>query len=271
TTVLAAMVGAGGPADGREPVVVTAPRVSVGGTVVDELGRALPAVRVVRVLPDDFRSRFAHVLDFSREVRREASADAGGRFLLDPVEAVEGALLRAHYDGYVPETLPVPAGDAGELRFVLRRATQVDGALGGIVFDHRGRPAEGAHVALGRAGTTTAEDGRFALPLEDAGPARTLRAMLRGHRPAERRLDAELPAFVTLELGPPPLRITGRVLDHRGEPLAGARVFVRDPEPFGVLSGGAASVEGFLGGGATSEELRARLQAGEAPEVVFGE
>jgi RNA polymerase sigma-70 factor (ECF subfamily) len=248
------------------PVIVVAPAHAIAGTVFDAEGRPLAGSRVARILPADLRARVGVRLDLSETRSRETRTDSAGRFEFDRLGAVEGAVLRATADGHVPAEVPLPDGEDREVRLVLGRPDPVAGALLGVVYAFDGSPAAECHVSIGRASTQTDADGHFALQLADAAHATTLRAVKRGTQPAERRFDAsELTPdsggtpFVTLTLGPPPLRIAGTVVDAGGQPLAGVQVWAMDPTPIGRLHGSAAAVEAYLGGGLTMEEMRARF------------
>jgi hypothetical protein len=79
---------------------------------------------------------------------------------------------------------------------------------------------------------------------------------------------------VLLHLGPPPLAIEGRVIDARGEPAAGIKVWAVDPTLFGVVDEVPAHVEGMLSGAATRsdiEKLLADVGEGADPDTTLAE
>lgn len=256
------------------PVIVVSPAQAIAGTVFDAEGRPIADSLVTRILPPDLRAHVGVRLDLSETRSRETRTDRAGHFEFDSLGAVDGAVLRASADGHVPAEVPMPLAEDRGVRIVLGRPDPVAGALLGIVYAFDGSPAAECQVSIGRASTETDAAGRFALQLADAARATTLRAVKRGTQPAKRRFegkelnpDAGGTPFVTLTLGPPPLRIAGMVVGADGKPIADVRIWAMDPAPIGRLHGGAAAVEGYLGGGLTMAEMRARFFVDGRPIV----
>lgn len=265
TTVLAGVVM---PGDSSEPIVVAAPRLRLAGLVVGEGGERLEQTLVTCSLPRDFRARFTEVLDLSRgEPWRTLTRDDGG-FALDGLGVVEGAELHFTREGYLPHSMPQPTNSDTAMQVVLHQPTPVEGSLLGQVVDVAGIAVADARVSLGDATAVSGADGRFAIDMQQAGRNRQLVAMKRGHLPGRYELSewegafqaADQP-FALVRLGAEPLSISGELVDARGRPLAGAKIWAADPTVFGNLREGfgLVAVEGFLSGGLTVGELRSRF------------
>ncbi len=264
TTVLTAQLGTAEVDDEAiPPVVVVAPRLEVGGVVVDESGTPVAGASLqLRIDEDRLRAAIPAILDRSSLAEHHQDSSTDGRFAFRPVPALPGAELLVTARGHAPTRLPMPATDRDDLRIVLSRPGLVDGALSGIVLTALGAPATEAWVAVGEVHVRTGTDGRFVLPLEEVGGARLVRAVQRGALPCEQPLPADLAArepFVTLVLGAPPLSLTGRVVDHEGRPVEGLRIWADDPTPVFGVGERLVALEGYLGGGPTMTELRARF------------
>lgn len=227
------------------PVVVAAAAIDLEGRVVDEAGRPLPSARVSWNLPAQFATRFGEVLDATRVRSWAVRSDESGHFLLERLPGVTGAALRATLDGYASEARElVPETQHGLVLVLARPSLELAGSLSGRVLLASGAPAPGARVALGLATDLADDEGLFRLDLARAVTADTLVAVLPGHqvgvleRPGEP--DPSLqgpgavgwPEHVEVRLGPPTLALRGRVVDHRGEPVAGAKLWLAEPTPF---------------------------------------
>lgn len=258
--------------NGLECRIVVAPSVELAGVVVDETGVPLPAVRIEVAAPAALRSRLAEVLDFSSDMRWTTASDADGRFRFEAAPALPESLLRAELEGFRPHEEPAPLAARADLVLALARPVDLE-LLTGRVLDPAGSPVPDALVSHGLDTTRTDEDGRFRFQLDDPesvnrrverfmkAPDDVLRALSPGFLPAElhaRGRDPDgrplWPTPLVLTLGGEPLAIRGRVLDERGEPRAGARVWVADATLFGALTEGAGrgpefvTIEALLGG-----------------------
>jgi hypothetical protein len=171
-------------------------------------------------------------------------SEADGAFRLPAVPGVLGSSLRATLDGYRAATLPAAPRSDFALTFLLRRpeAPPAEGALVGRVVDEHGDPARGARVALGLASIVVDDEGAFVIPLARAVTAERLTAVKEGYRPAvlERpgapeSEHAGWPEFVELRLDARALAVSGLVVDHEGDPVAGARLWISDPTPVGTI------------------------------------
>ena len=237
-----------------DPVVVVAREIHLGGTTTDAAGRPLAYVEVDFELPQDFRHRFADVLDASTAGGLSSSTGEDGRFLLRRVPSVRGAVLRAQRDGYRPVSCAAPTLADDSIGIVLPPLEPESDELLGIVLDAAGEPVERARVALGNQAAVTAADGSFHVPRETYRIDAPVIAAKAGHLPARFEPDrtpegAPLwPDFLELRLGGPPLSITGRVVDEDGEGLAGIRVWPADATFFGYVGDRATHVEKILRG-----------------------
>lgn len=249
---------AGVPVDdqsGQECRIVVAPSLALAGVVLDESGVPLAGARISVAPPATLRAELAQVLDFSMDVRCVTASDALGRFRLEAAPAIPEGTLRAELEGFIAHAEPAPLFARADLVLVLARPAGE--FLSGSVVDPAGMPVEDALVSHGLDTTRTDERGRFTFRLDDPEsvnreaarfmpvPDGLLRALRPGFLPAELRVRErdELgrprwPAPLVLRLGAEALAIEGRVLDERGEPLAGLRVWVADPTLFGALREG---------------------------------
>lgn len=241
----------------NEPVVVIAPRLQLGGRVVDELGSPLEGARLEIELPEGFRARFSRIMDQSSRVTVSASSGADGSFLIDDSPSISGARLQVSLEGFAALDVAAPGESTRAATLVLQRTTDFEGVLRGVVLDELGSPVQDAYVAFGVEGTRTDEWGRFAFLLddpdssnrrmgtmtrEDGRVVRDLRAVAQGKLPASLTLELDpdsglpLPLFegdgndqgeLVLTLGAQPLTLTGRVVDHEGRPLDDIPVWIQ--------------------------------------------
>jgi hypothetical protein len=106
------------------------------------------------------------------------------------------------------------------------------------------------------------------MKVPEGGVATSWMAVKRGHLPAIEAPSESVRSgatdgseFVVLELGPPPPAIEGRVVDRRGNPLAGMRVFPAEPTFFARIEEMPAQVEGLLSGAAGRGEIEKLLRS----------
>ena len=247
-----------------DPVLVVAPRLELAGEVVDAAGGTLPGASVTVSLPADFRTRFDAVLDNVVEGEWGSATDGDGRFALDDVPFVDGARLRVSLEGFVPYVAALAPGSDTSMRVVLQQPA-ADGLVRGVVVDRSGTPVDEAHVALGADSTVTGADGAFTFLLDDPEsfgarfgiPADALTAAKPGLLPTRWAPPTEggrpqWPAHVTLVLDGETFTLAGRVVDHLGEAVPAARVWIADTTFFGAVGGRAAQLENLLAGSAGS-------------------
>ncbi|MEE8142320.1 MAG: sigma-70 family RNA polymerase sigma factor [Planctomycetota bacterium] len=230
-----------------QPVVMVAPRISLGGRVVDESGQPLTDALLSIKLPKGFRNRFTEVLDASNEMSWKTISDAVGRFHIPEAPHVKGARFEVFLKEYEQHIQPAPEFTDVQMEIVLKRKLPAEDAVQGIVVDSDGLPVSGAHVAHGVDTTVSDELGRFAFNVKDPSSltrrfqleADSLIAVKEGYMPGTvvaQKGDSgnEWPESIVLQLGGEPLSIAGRVTSQ-GKPAEGMRVWAVDPTFFGAL------------------------------------
>ena len=248
--------------------------------MIDTAGRPLAKARIVIQLPRDFRVAFPHNLDASAERAWVAESDERGHFEFADAPRVEGAKLEVSLEGYAPIAMDAPDVSDRALEIVLRRPDLAPGMLAGLVVDEHGERVAGARVSLGsNALTQTDEHGAFTLQIPKDGDRKRWIAVKPGHQPAMQSASSAVQSgqvdaseSVVLRLGPPPLSISGRVVDDENRPRAGFKVFVADPTFFGAADEVPAHVEGLLAGAPARAELEKRMASapqGTDPEELL--
>jgi RNA polymerase sigma-70 factor (ECF subfamily) len=243
-------------ASSYDPVLVAAPALELAGSVVDEAGRALAGASVQFRLPRGFRTRFSEVLEATVERSWRTLSDAEGRFHFEGVPAVREAQLNAVLAGYDMDERLAPETSDLALELVLYRPRSVAaGALRGQILDPSGAFVPGARVGLGLASVTSDERGEFSLSLARALTTDELVATKAGYLPARLERPAEpdaessgWPEHVVLVLGGPALALRGRVVDHEGVPVSGARLWLHDPTPGAPIGRMPTTLEGLMAG-----------------------
>lgn len=194
---------------------------SVHGYVRDARGAVVPGA-LVR----------CHVAD-----ERETRSDSTGHYRLHglKLEPLVSAEVTASAEGFAQVSayavgVESPPADGIELDLVLRAGARIVGR----VVDSDGAGVAGGRIWLGddpmlvaNRRTYTDEDGRF--ELEDVTPERTFLGFEKNGWPsAVRSVETTEGATLEVELGlPPTAPLTGRVVDGRGDAVAGARVSAR--------------------------------------------
>jgi hypothetical protein len=211
------------------------------GKVVDEAGRPVAGAEV-RLLPAEGAGGSDRELRSGDAVR--ATSDKKGRFTIATLPA--GRVdLDARAPGYVSTFIRGLTVAPGPGAFDLGRVILASGSrLEGWVEDPEGQPVEGAVVRAGKADPTTARlamagvavpdpeavtgaDGRF--EIRGLRPGDTVRLAVSRQGYASRgvpglRVPAEEPVRVVLS---PASRVSGRVVDEAGAPVAMAQVVLR--------------------------------------------
>ena len=261
----------------REPVIVVAERIRSTGLVVDEHGHGVPGAQVAIHLAGRLLPQTEVPLAASTLVSFRATSDAEGRFAFAEAPRLPDAILHASAPGFLPGTTRLSAGDGA--RVVLRRSAEDVPAIAGSVCFRDGRAASGAWVSMGWAATRADDDGRFVLELAHSlhfvEPDQPLElvALHPGHRPAILEMPTVAQAQVqgwpserVLSLGGPTGVIRGRVVDERGEPVAGVTVDVLGGMEFGLvprpMSGGLVmrTREEVAGGGEVRSDARGEFE-----------
>jgi hypothetical protein len=223
-------------ARGRRNLPV-APRRTFHGRVEDEWGRPIESVQ----------ARFASTcplpaaVDAAGLVRAEPAAytDASGRFTLDAFRAPAELTLRK--SGFAKSIVPVTEWSDDALVIVLSREERGfgDHVVRGQVLGPAGQPVLDAVVACGLRMAHVDVEGRFVLALKGLRGPPLVTAVAPGFCSAVVELDLREPQGegahpVVLQLSERALRIEGRAVDGAGRALAGVRVAIADPTPFGI-------------------------------------
>jgi RNA polymerase sigma factor (sigma-70 family) len=224
-----------------ETLLVLAPARRVGGVVVSADGRPLEGVELALEVAPQRLLALGPLLDEVEPVPRATTTDAAGAFTFDG--APSGPLvLTAQKDGFEIGIVELEDSAAREaLRIELAPSTIP--AVTGRVVDAAGEPVAGASVSLGQRIATCDADGAFHVSFDprhahgEPGAGSVLRAARAGVGLAQREIVlpgvGEPPLEVLLVLAERPRALEGRVLDPRGEPVAGVEVFVVEDTPFG--------------------------------------
>jgi protocatechuate 3,4-dioxygenase beta subunit len=152
---------------------------------------------------------------------RELASDPRGHFSLAGLPAGKLVVAARHPDFARGASAPVEArpGATAQVEIRLERGVTVHGR----VVDDRGDPLTGAEVnAAGRTVAISDRHGEFVL--DHVAARLRLEARAAGYLPAAHDLDPADPLPLELRLERAAGRLAGRVLDERGNPLAGARV-----------------------------------------------
>jgi RNA polymerase sigma-70 factor (ECF subfamily) len=241
-----------------EPLVIVAPAIEVGGTVVDPTNAPVRGARVSLAMPTGFDTTLGRTLESTRASVYSGLTDDEGRFTLRAIPQVAGATVRVLVDGYEPAFQPEPAYSDLDLRFQLTRPTVLaKGALRGRVLQSDGQVASNARVAVGCVSTLADERGEFAVDLSRAVTADVVTAVKQGQLPARMERpnaphgdDSGWPAFIELRLGGPSLSIVGRVVDPKDQPRAGVGIWIADPTLFGLVGRMPVQTESLAAGAA---------------------
>ncbi len=258
-TVIAGLVSRG-VADSEVPVVaVLAPAISLAGQVLNPAGKPLAQVQLSILPPAELAARIPESLDASRRLHGawHTATDETGRFELAGIPAISGAKVILRRDGYLPLDLVQPEESQTGLSIRMQGSETTLGLIAGQVLDPAGYPVPDARVCLGAEATDTDASGMFSIEVGTDRGELSLHALKRGYLPAHRLLAAEeakaAGAFYYLHLPAPSAKISGLLVDRRGQPIAAARIWIHDGELLPGLNG---SIEGYAHGGLTDDELR---------------
>ena len=147
--------------------VIVAPRIELGGRVVNSEGQPLPEARVNVHLPAHLAVDLGILLDGSVKLTWPASCDQEGRFVLRDVPAVAQAELSATLGGYLPRFVELPPSSTELLELVLDRPEVGTGVVEGFVVDAFGAFVAGALVSAGGEVSLTDDRGAFTIDLSN--------------------------------------------------------------------------------------------------------
>lgn len=210
-----------------ESVLVVARPASVAGVVVDAEGRPIEGVVVSVRVPDSPSPTSGSILDCTVPLEHYARSDDAGRFEIADAPGVSGRLLVVRRTGSPPQSQPIAASPETHLRIIFDVGAESETSARGVVLDADGRPVAGASVRFGPHEARTEADGRFVLETVVTQPASEILASKSGFWPASAALDPHGGEYV-LRLGPPSLRLAGRVVDADGRPIAAVDVSALD-------------------------------------------
>ena len=219
------------------------PAVWASGKVVDETGRPVPGAHVELVSPKSAWD----ILGSTDPKRYGAASGADGRFRIPGVPADSWFSLGISQTGFTVLTADgiVTPRDGGGMELGTFRLPD-DQIVAGRVVDARGRPLAGARVwarsgkdlqlggvpPSGGPAAVTGPDGRFALHRFEPG---VLEVCRRGLSPVQLTPQPSTLNRIVLTPPPPPSRISGRVIDDQGLPVAGAKVHLSSTDPWALL------------------------------------
>lgn len=206
-----------------EPILVVARPAAVAGVVVDEAGRPIEGAEIAVRIPDSLKPSLGVILDRAEPLEYFARSGPDGRFEIADAPGVAGRHLVLTRAGSPSQDVPIAAGPETQLRIVLQLAPEPEDAVRGIVLDAESRPVPDASVRLVRHNTRTGTDGKFVLDAADAQPGSEILAAKPGFTPGRAVFDPHAES-ITLRLGPPTLRLRGRVVDDAGRPMRSVEV-----------------------------------------------
>ncbi len=235
---------------GEAALVIVAPRVQLGGRVVNERGDPVPNAHVTVHPGSRLLELPGNLLASSDFTSPSARTDASGAFVFEEMPDLNPAQLFVSAAGFRRAHVEFPAGGSPNIEVVLQRAEPSATTLTGRVSFADGTPAPGAWVSAGSSTVRTDSEGLFALdvalhsPWHESGPDAefVVFAVMEGYLPgsatspsiAEVEESGERLPLV-LELGGSPLSLAGRVVDAEGKPLGGLEVRLVDSTRFGFV------------------------------------
>ncbi len=211
----------------NEPLVVVAEPAAVSGIVVDEQGRPLGGVEVSVRPPESLKSSLGRVLVRAELLEYFDITDERGGFRIQDAPGVRGRSLRLSRASDPIQSQDIPEQPTTDLRIVLQSDVRKEAR--GIVVD-----AEGKHVPFARvrfAGTPDTRaglDGRFTLDVSHAKAGDTIFAAKPEFTPGREPYEPSA-AEIRIRIGPPLLRLSGRVVDEAGRPMKQVGVRLFDP------------------------------------------
>ena len=216
--------------------LVVAERSVVTGVAIGPDGAPVAKVGIGWRAPEGLRERIPASLTHAIAAAPSAVTDALGRFTIESLPIVAGAELTAVWARELHATLEAPTTPRAHLRVELVERKGSGPAMIGRITDGDGRPVPWGAVTDGHNVATADEAGRYRLETFEEPALDRIVAIARGFLP--RAVDRSVVAGpgdgdvqMDFILDRSPLAIRGRVVDHRGAPLAGIRVGVEELTP----------------------------------------
>lgn len=205
--------------------LIVAPPLALSGKVVDASARPLDGAVVKVDIPIAAFAGFPLTLDSTGVEAFATKSGPDGAFDLERAPSIAKARLVTSYPKLQADNRALPSQSAADLYIELKELSTQGAFLDGVVVHADDKPAPGARVLLGSQEATADKAGRFRMALAPTEPTTPLAAVLTGFQPAVvpdygRVLEStdRHPQPVRLVLGPPPLSISGHVLDVDGKP-----------------------------------------------------
>jgi hypothetical protein len=205
--------------------LIVAPSLALAGKVADTGGRALVGALIKVDVPISAFAGFPLALDATGLESFATKSGSDGGFELRRAPALPKGRLMTSYPKLQSDVRSLPSESAADLYIELKELSEDGAFLEGSVVHEDDKPASGARVLLADREAIADKSGRFRMALAPVGPLAPLAAILPGFQPAivpeyGRVLESTggHPPPVRLVLGPPPLSISGRVLDADGKP-----------------------------------------------------
>ncbi len=222
----------------RVVLVLVAPAIRIAGRVQDSTGVGVEGAELVLKTPAASFASFPEPLDHARHPRAtNARTDSRGAFEF-VIPSLPRATLLVSKPEFESASIGAPTASRDDLSITLAaRIVRGQRTIRGSVVHPDSTPAANATVRFGEDSTTTDVEGRFVLALEQE-PSDPL-PLVAGKRGFQAAIQPDFTTTVNsspgplpeqrLVLGPPPLAIEGRVVDHEGRPKKGWIVQPVDP------------------------------------------
>jgi protocatechuate 3,4-dioxygenase beta subunit len=220
-----------------ELLIVAAPAVELSGVVMTNSGTGVSAARVSVPLYKELLAACPVPFDTTVTPDIHCETDALGRFSLPHAPGIVGSFLNASAPGFRSRYVKLDGRGDSNLVVIVEADEQATHDIEGIVLYPNGTPAEDARLRLWNLSASTDARGNFRLERPNWLPDNA--ALVASHEGFQSALRPDFAEFVksatdyelrslVLILGPEALMIDGRVVDTRGDELAGWVVSIVD-------------------------------------------
>ncbi|MFN0206304.1 MAG: sigma-70 family RNA polymerase sigma factor [Planctomycetota bacterium] len=241
--------------NGRESLVVVAPKIELAGRVLNEEGKPVENAIIEIVLPAALRTKLIGNVESTTLRKLAAASDAEGYYKFTEAAAVEGAMLHAAANGYVSIALVSPSATSVNFNLTLKRPGESANWLRGKVVDSADNPVAGAFVGFGIDTIKTNSEGGFEFDIatkesynefartmmnQPAFAPSELVAVKAGFLPATYSIPKENGVLnttetIVLKLSGTALSISGHVVTDDGKPVVDTPVWLANPTFFGGI------------------------------------